>query len=804
MRIERPGGPFVEGGREVYLRCGELQYFRIRRELWRPALDHLRGAGFNAVATYVPWIVHELQEGQTDFVGQSGPQADLVGFLSECRAAGLPVMIRPGPQIYAEFRGFGVPLWLGRRYPECVMRDPRGELVKGSFYFSYSLLHPLYLAKVERWLRAVAGLLWPQFADIVLSWQLDNETGMPLGNTLGNFDFNADTVARYRAFLRERYGDEPGGLRAVWSDPRVTYATALPPRRAVKMAQATDWYDFLEGWVAAYLERLRAMALALGVSVPLVVNDLDIYLSPVAPARKAGLAQVQGYDIYTKGSGTPSTADMPFAPSHDPERFLALMRPETTFITPEMGAGWFDPRARIKPEATVQATIGGVAHGLQGHSYYVAHDGRDPDGSPYTFHSFFDIDGHPTPRLAAVAALHGFLAEHEQEVLAAQACYDDVLYLTYQPYARLMPGNYLPGQRLPDPLLYLEALGLQGLYDVLLTAGFLPRFADAQAIDDEQLARARAVVFPTRGWVDAATLAKLERYVAGGGHLITFPTVIGRDEHDQPLASAALFPWPLDRTRHRGYGTVARRLVTDLLFKYLLWERWRLARREPAAMQNTDSFEGLKVLLNQKLPAARLRAGDRARLRGDYRVTTFRTPAAESILSAAGAATSEVRPLLHSDDGHCAGYVARAAGGGTSAVLGTVPGGAYTTGVYYQLTASERAELRAFAISLLAERGVAPRWTADIEVECVPRRVAGGTYLLYIINRLGAQQGSITLDTRFGTVNSLSTLWTYKGATAILHDEQTLRVSLDADDVLVLRLVCAECGATGPQAPAQA
>ncbi|WIG57748.1 MAG: Beta-galactosidase [Ktedonobacterales bacterium] len=772
------GAPFVLNGKPAYLRCGELQYFRVRRALWRPALRQLRAANFNAVATYVPWILHEPEEGQFDFDGRAGDYTNLSDFLEACREVELPVMIRPGPQIYAEFDGFGIPRWLGRDYPECVMRGPRGALVKGSFYYYYSLLHPTYLGKVEAWYRQIVAFLWPRFGDMALSFQLDNETGMPLGNTLGNFDFNPDTVRRWRDFLRERYAGDIMKLRATWANGAVTFEHALPPKRPTPLPQATDWYSFLEGYVATYLTSLHDMATRLGVSVPLVINDLDIYLSPVAPGQKRGIAPVQGYDIYTKGSGHPSTADFPFAPAHDPERFHALIGPDATFISVEMGSGWFDPRARVKPEATVQATLGGVAHGTQGHSYYIAHDGRDPKGSPYTFHSFFGEQGTPTARLKAVASIHDFLAAHETSLLESAPCYSDALYLTYQPYARLMPGDYLPGQFLPDPLLYLESLGLMGCYDLLLTAGYLPRFTDLQRVTDDELAAARVVCFPTRGWVDAVSLVKLTRYVEHGGQLITFPTVVSRDEYGRTLdAARALYPQAAASRRHIGYGTVARRLATDLLGKYLLWERWRLRRREPTAMQNTDSFEGLKVLLNQKLPAARLTSAEGMPVRGDYTLTTFEPEKKEQ-----GAQMDPLRA------GSRRASYSTHHGAGTSTVLGTVLGGAYTTGVYYQLAADERAELRRYAIGLMEAHGVKPAWVSDLDIECVARRHPSGSLLLFVFNRLGEQRGTLALTSLCGQYTAMRTLWTYSGSSAILHDNTTLSLTLKPDDVLVLQL----------------
>ena len=90
-------------------------------------------AGMNAVSTYIPWVWHEPEEGHFDFTGTTRPGRDLAGFLDHARDVGLAVMARPGPLIYAEFDGLGIPLWLGDRYPDTVVvrrdgrRDRRGD-----------------------------------------------------------------------------------------------------------------------------------------------------------------------------------------------------------------------------------------------------------------------------------------------------------------------------------------------------------------------------------------------------------------------------------------------------------------------------------------------------------------------------------------------------------------------------------------------------------------------------------------------------------------------------------------------------
>ena len=176
-RFSAQAGVFTLDGRPWLWRAGEFQYFRIRPDLWRPGLEKLKAAGFNAISSYIPWIWHEPEEGALDFRGQTHPQRNLVAFLETCRAASLPVMARPGPYIYAEYRGFGHPNWLGEQYPDTVMRGPDGDLIRGDHYFNFAVMQATYLAKVERWYAAVVDVLRPYFDDPVISFQLDNETG---------------------------------------------------------------------------------------------------------------------------------------------------------------------------------------------------------------------------------------------------------------------------------------------------------------------------------------------------------------------------------------------------------------------------------------------------------------------------------------------------------------------------------------------------------------------------------------------------------------------------------------------------
>ena len=782
-RLSANNGVFLLDGAPWFLRAGEFQYFRIRSDLWRPGLEKLKAAGFNTVSSYIPWIWHEPEEGQFDFTGKTHPQRDLAAFLQTCRTAGMLFMARPGPYIYAEYRGFGHPNWLSEKYPDTVMRRPNGTLVRGDHYANFAVMQPTYLAKVERWYGAVVEALRPFFDDPVISFQLDNETGLMYGDSLGKFDFNPDTIGRYRIFLHDSYG-EIEALNAVWGTSFAAFGQILPPQGRFGRGEAIDWQRFLEDWLVSYLKYLRKIATELGVTVPLAINEQATYLSPTHPGNKSLVADVYGFDLYTKSSGAAVTADFPFASSHYPALFAAYATPERPSSCLELGAGWWDSRARIPNEATVQAMLGCVAHGVRGYALYIVHDGKDPEGAAYHFQTLLDEAGKEQPRFEAVQSVQTFLQAHESLVLHSEETRDALAYLHYQPSTRFLPEDYLPQQSAPDPLQFLAGLGHFGFYDLLVSAGYQPRFFDLEQVSDEEMAACRAAILPTRGYLDPQSFAKLRRYVEQGGQLVTLPGTITKDHYGHLLNDAKLlYPYSERRVRWMGRARLMAGLAIGWLIRYHVLERSRLAKALPTAMHLSDLYEPLLVAQAIKLPAAKLTSTGGAALRGDYRLTTFAVPPQvppEHVLLRAG---TEV-----------AGY-RMSVGKGASIVLGTLPGGCYNTSVYYQLAESERIELRHFARELMDMLSIRREATSDLEVECVRRRLPDGGWLLFLLNRVGSQQGALTLALDGLADIRLETLYTYRHSRAQVQagaskDGQiSLDVDLAPDDVLVLRLM---------------
>lgn len=96
------------GGKEFYIASGDMHYFRFFKEGWRRRLELMRDFGLTCVQTYVPWNMHEPEEGVFDFSGN----LNIAEFIQLCDEVGLKVMLRPSPYMCGEWDMGGLPWWL--------------------------------------------------------------------------------------------------------------------------------------------------------------------------------------------------------------------------------------------------------------------------------------------------------------------------------------------------------------------------------------------------------------------------------------------------------------------------------------------------------------------------------------------------------------------------------------------------------------------------------------------------------------------------------------------------------------------
>lgn len=170
-RIRYDGNCLTIDGKDTFIFSGAFHYFRCPKELWRDRFTKLKEAGFNAVETYIPWNVHEVQmpADVADFSKVDLKDAD--DWMTMAESFGFYIIIRPGPYICAEWERGGYPGWLINKRP--------AELKEPLWFRSDN---PEFLAWSKHWMDAVCPVVAkhqitqkPAGSPGVILFQLENE-----------------------------------------------------------------------------------------------------------------------------------------------------------------------------------------------------------------------------------------------------------------------------------------------------------------------------------------------------------------------------------------------------------------------------------------------------------------------------------------------------------------------------------------------------------------------------------------------------------------------------------------------------
>ncbi len=417
-RLYIEDGLFWLDDEPLFLQGGELHYFRTPPEAWPHRIGLLQAAGFNAIATYIPWLWHEPDEGMFDFDGSTHPWRNLIGFLDLAARMGFYIIARPGPYIMAETINEGIPPWVFTRYPQVRLTDPQGNAHPIASY-----LHPNFRACVERWYRAIFDVLAPrQIARggrIVLV-QLDNEMGM-LHWVKNLVDVNPDTLERFAGYVRTAHGegltarypahDLTGFLRAQMTHPTPPYATHV----------MDDYRRFHRVYLRDYAVFLRDTATACGLEVPPVINihgfgnggkTFPIGLSQLAEAmRIAGM--VSATDVYPLHIGEGNFHQILLINAMT----AALQDPRQPLFSIEFQAGGNNDFSGAQASLYDLHSRLSIACGMRAINHYLFFDGENPPQiSPQKRHDW----GHPVrkdgttrrhygryPRLSRTLAAYG-------------------------------------------------------------------------------------------------------------------------------------------------------------------------------------------------------------------------------------------------------------------------------------------------------------------------------------------------------------------------------------------------------------
>lgn len=192
-------GLVLETGRRLPFYAAAMHYWRVPPIRWGASLRALHAQGITIVETYVPWRVHEPEAGERVWTGER----DLARFLDAARAAGLSVVLRPGPHVNAELTSFGIPDWV-LADPVCQAQTAQGTVAwlpapPRAFpipsYASFA-----FHAHVRAWYEAVAEVVTPFLAPDgpVVAIGVDNEAQSFFRLGAFDLDYHPDALTWWR------------------------------------------------------------------------------------------------------------------------------------------------------------------------------------------------------------------------------------------------------------------------------------------------------------------------------------------------------------------------------------------------------------------------------------------------------------------------------------------------------------------------------------------------------------------------------------------------------------------------------
>ena len=215
--------------------AGAMHYWRVDPKRWAACLRTIHDQGLTIVETYVPWRVHETSDGVHDWTGSK----DLGAFLTAARAAGLSVVLRPGPHVNAELTSFGIPDHV-LADPACLARTAHGTPAwmpsPPRAWPIPSYASAAFQRRVHAWYATVAAVVAPHLAPEgpVVAIGVDNEAQLFFRLGAYDLDYHPDALAWWR---------DASGLEGA------------PPRawNAADAARCVSWVRFKDQYIARAL-----------------------------------------------------------------------------------------------------------------------------------------------------------------------------------------------------------------------------------------------------------------------------------------------------------------------------------------------------------------------------------------------------------------------------------------------------------------------------------------------------------------------------------------------------------------------
>jgi beta-galactosidase len=491
-----------------------------KKEVWRRDLKAIKALGFNAVRCWIDWASGEPSPGQYRL-------DTLDVLLSLAEEEGLEVVV----QVYMD----SAPDWVGRQHPDSLFVSSNGQAIRPESSPGYCMDHPGVRKADLAFYEAVArrGAASPAFLGFDL-WSEPHVTNWANPTYIDNpeFCFCPNTVARYREWLKRKYGSLEA-LNAAWYR-RLASWDEVEPNRLSTILSYTDYIDWKRFIADKLGEDLRARYEAAKRGAPDRVATshaagVGLFASPHYWEGQSDdwtmAAQVDHYgtSFYPKHSAFVDRDVEWRGALLDFARSFGFARGGRGFWIGELQAGFGTIALNVSPTVTPEDlriwTWSALARGAKAictYAYYPMSTGYESGGF-----GLVHLDGTITERARMAGGIARLVGERSPLFLAARPPQSEVA-VVYNPLAHFVGGRqrataYAGPQ---GELAGIERDSLLGIYRALFPSNVPLDFVHANHLKAAGLRPYKLVVMPYPLMMPAAAAAELREYVREGGRLV--------------------------------------------------------------------------------------------------------------------------------------------------------------------------------------------------------------------------------------------------------------------------------------------
>jgi beta-galactosidase len=493
---------------------------RGKREAWRTDLKQIKALGFNTVRCWIDWASGEPVPGEYRL-------DTLEVLLGLAKDEGLKVIV----QVYMD----SAPEWLGRRNPDALFVSSNGQAIRPESSPGYCLDHPnvrradlaFYEAVARRAGASPAFLgfdLWSE--PHVINWANPTYIQNP------EFCFCRNTVARYREWLKKKYGTLEA-LNAAWYRRHAAW-DEVEPNRLSTILSYTDYIDWKHFIADKLAEDLRARYEAAKRGAPDRVATshaagVGLFSSPhywegqSDDWQMAAQVDYYGTSFYPKHSAFVDRDVEWRGALLDFARSFGFAHGRKGFWIGELQAGFGTIALNVSPTVTPEDlriwTWSALARGAKAictYAYYPMSTGYESGGF-----GLVHLDGTLTERAKTAGAIAATVDRHSRLFLDARPVPAEVA-VVYNPLSHFVGGR----QRAAayggpqGEVAGIERDSLLGIYRALFPTSVPLDYVHADTLTAADLARYKLVVLPYPLMLAGRTAAELKEYVRAGGALV--------------------------------------------------------------------------------------------------------------------------------------------------------------------------------------------------------------------------------------------------------------------------------------------